>query len=614
MRLYSFTNQCILVFLLQIGLTSLQSQGPASIEYVKLIEFNSEKSLDPVLVNDNLKKILKRDISLIQTELMDRDRNPIAVRLELKQFSQVGQGNSKYYSGTIIDQPTSLVTLKVKKGIIEAMISDRFGNYRINAAGDGISFGDDQFINKQWECASSTQSFADQKNFAQKDQRRLKSFEGDTISVYFECDFEMYQSFGSSVNATVEYVNDLFHQVSTIYQNEGITIVIEDIYVWQSPDPYSKSSVQAALISFKDNVGPFNATFAHLLSTYNNLNGGIALINGICNDNNAFAYSNLDGDLGQQGVYSWDVHVVTHELGHNLGSPHTHDCAWGPNGDEAIDACGGPPPSCDNAPIPPQGGTIMSYCHQTAVGVNFSLGFGAEPGDLIRSTIENCLPDEGENCALATEIFGSTTIQIADITTGSGAFHSDAVHARWFYFIPPENGTIDISSCNEGIDTRLYLYTGECIDLGLIGSSDDDCLSGNGYFYASTLENINVLAGETYFIEWDDKWSQEGFAFAFTFTSDLSTCSNGVMDGNETGIDCGGICEPCMEPCSDTSIPMVVDTLIAHRSMDTIKYSGRVDENGDLQVYSSLEIVLEPGFEISNNGLFEVNINDCIQN
>jgi hypothetical protein len=28
------------------------------------------------------------------------------------------------------------------------------------------------------------------------------------------------------------------------------------------------------------------------------------------------------------GDQTWDVEVIAHELGHNLGSPHTHSCAW----------------------------------------------------------------------------------------------------------------------------------------------------------------------------------------------------------------------------------------------------------------------------------------------
>ena len=341
------------------------------------------------------------------------------------------------------------------------------------------------------------------------------------------------------------------------------------------------------------------------------LSGGIALINGLCNSGNAYAYSNIDGVLGQQGVYTWDVHVVAHEIGHNLGSPHTHDCAWGINGDEAIDACGGPAPSCDDAPIPQEGGTIMSYCHQTNVGVNFSLGFGQEPGNLIRNTIDLCLPEFGENCSQPEVIQNSGTYTINEIISGSSASHSDAIHAKWYQFTPFENGRISIASCEQGVDTRLYLYSGTCDNLIEISNSDDDCHSGSGYFYASEINEIPVSNGQTYFIEWDDKWTSNGFEFSFDFTPDSYTCDNGIQDGDETGIDCGGSCSPCEEPCSTELLPQVVDSPIAHHTMDTLRYQGLIMNQGDLQVTSAKGIEIQEGFEISINGTFEIAIGDC---
>jgi hypothetical protein len=44
--------------------------------------------------------------------------------------------------------------------------------------------------------------------------------------------------------------------------------------------------------------------------------------------------------------------------------------------------------TCSSFPANPVGGgTIMSYCHLQAVGINLSLGFGPQPGALIRNTV-----------------------------------------------------------------------------------------------------------------------------------------------------------------------------------------------------------------------------------
>jgi hypothetical protein len=88
------------------------------------------------------------------------------------------------------------------------------------------------------------------------------------------------------------------------------------------------------------------------------------------------------------------VEVVTHELGHNLGSWHTHSCNW-PGG--ALDNCYTPEGGCSSGPPPSNGGTIMSYCHLTGYGINFNNGFGPVPGARIRDKVlaATCLPASG---------------------------------------------------------------------------------------------------------------------------------------------------------------------------------------------------------------------------
>jgi hypothetical protein len=114
----------------------------------------------------------------------------------------------------------------------------------------------------------------------------------------------------------------------------------------------------------------------------------------LCRKSRGHAYSGVGRSFQEIPTYSWSVNVVTHEIGHNLGSRHTHDCVWNGNA-TAIDRCGiqagyGSSSSCNSsAPIPPAG-TVMSYCHLVGSSrVDLALGFGDQPGDLIRDRVYN---------------------------------------------------------------------------------------------------------------------------------------------------------------------------------------------------------------------------------
>ena len=221
------------------------------------------------------------------------------------------------------------------------------------------------------------------------------------------------------------------------------------------------------------------------------------------------------------------MQVVAHEMGHNFGSSHTHDCVWGPNNNQQIDDCGSlvlGGGSCYNpsAPIVPSGGgTIMSYCHLNSVGIDFTKGFGTEPGNLIRQEHSTCMCDNS-SCTQASVLTMSGTY-FAQPSTGHGASFANATHADWFEFTPTTGGTISLGSCNEGVDSRVHVHTGTCSNLNLQITSDDDCISSApSANYASEIIDFAVTAGVTYYIEWDSRWSTASFDWTFAFVVSTS--------------------------------------------------------------------------------------------
>lgn len=237
------------------------------------------------------------------------------------------------------------------------------------------------------------------------------------VRVYFECEYDMFQEKGT-VAATSSYITNVFNVVALLYSKENITTKISQIKVWNTADSYPTSSTSAALNAFRTNGGSFNADLGHLVSRGAPTGGGVAWLNVLCNSSYNRAYSYIHSSFNNFPTYSWTVMVVTHEMGHNLGSPHTQSCSW-PGG--AIDNCYTPEGSCSPGPAPTNGGTIMSYCHLTSHGINLQNGFGTLPGNLIRSRVNgaSCLQacgGGGGGCTknkytltLVTDNYGSET-------------------------------------------------------------------------------------------------------------------------------------------------------------------------------------------------------------
>lgn len=415
----------------------------------------------------------------------------------------------------------------------------------------------------------------------------------EAVEVYFECDYDMFLNFSSDTTAVINYVTDLFAEIYLLYDSENLPILISEVVVWIGDDPYTDSS--SGLFDFQDslNQNGFNGHLAHLLTNDSGQNGGVAYIDELC-DNAPYAYSDITNAHQAYPAYSWDVQVVAHELGHNFGSRHTHDCVWGPNANEQIDDCGnvhgGGSGSCydpANPIIPSQGGTVMSYCHLDAVGIDFLNGFGPEPGTLMREKHSDCFCDNA-TCQSAQELVLSGTYG-GHPDHGNGATSIHATHADWFYYEPLESGTLSIESCGEMVDTRLWIWSGTCEQLNFVAVSDDDCDMGNGADYASQIVSIPVSAGLRYYIEWDDRWSNQAFDFYLDF---IPNTSSNPCDG--MNLDLQGI---------------VYDTTLHAKNI--IQSNATLMSGSFISLKAGEAIQLNAGFEVQTGSILELGNEDC---
>ncbi len=259
------------------------------------------------------------------------------------------------------------------------------------------------------------------------------------VRIYYEVGFGPYTLNGSSTENTTNWATGMHNNVQTLYANDNITVAMSEIFIWTTTDPYSGNPSQI-LNQFRNTRTSFNGDVASLLR--NPATTSIAFVNALCS-NYAYNYNGVNLSYQQVPTYSWNIEAMTHEIGHNLASPHTHACFW--NGDNtAIDGCGpasGNSEGC-NAPLPTNGGTIMSYCHLvSSVGINFAHGFGEQPATLIRNTIESkgCL---GMDCVTSCAI----TIQganVTDVTQNSATVTiTDNQGTEWKYRLSTYDGTV----------------------------------------------------------------------------------------------------------------------------------------------------------------------------
>jgi Metallo-peptidase family M12 len=238
----------------------------------------------------------------------------------------------------------------------------------------------------------------------------------EPIDIYFEADYQIFLNNGSNVTNVVNYVTALFNVVNVLYENDSVNTKISAIKVWDIADPYVLLATSSPVLSaFANNMNVgFPGDVAHFLSQ-RGLGGGVAYLNVLCSGNSSktAVSGNLSNSFGAFPIYSWSVMVIAHELGHNFGSPHTQSCSW-PGG--AIDTCYATEVGCPKGPAPINGGTIMSYCHLTSYGINFTNGFGPKPSERIKLRVKY-------NPCIKPGIYFETTFhnvneELADVTNG----------------------------------------------------------------------------------------------------------------------------------------------------------------------------------------------------
>ncbi|MGN7863787.1 T9SS type A sorting domain-containing protein [Chryseobacterium sp. 22458] len=271
-----------------------------------------------------------------------------------------------------------------------------------------------------------------------------KTLTQNCVRIYYEICYKPYQNNGSNTTTVTNWITAVHNNIATLYTNDDIRTALNEVYIWTTADPYTGTPGNN-LAKFSANRQVFNGDLAHLINAPSTTS--VAYLNSLCKTY-AHAYSGINQTYNNVPVYSWTIQAMTHEMGHSLGSPHTHACAWNGN-NTPIDWCGptAMPSIITNegltctSNVLPASGTIMSYCHlMPGIGINFSNGFGDQPAALIRNTIDS-KPCLGTNCT--TSCIPSISSVLATSTTQNSAsiLITDAISSSWKYKVTKLDGT-----------------------------------------------------------------------------------------------------------------------------------------------------------------------------
>jgi hypothetical protein len=243
--------------------------------------------------------------------------------------------------------------------------------------------------------------------------------------VAVETDWELYAQLGSS-DAVVAHVADLFAVVGGVYRRDlGADLLLGDLFVWaDAADPFTvESDFFAALYELGDHwhaehLAVPRAT-VHFVSGKSGLLGGVAYHGVLCrpdtpvNGHWGGGYS-LTGSHGVFGQFR-DLFLFAHELGHNFRAYHTHCFNDLPlPGDPEIDRCRAGEVrndghACYAGPesMPPDGGSIMSYCHLLGGGydnITLALGRAGAYGERSERVVERMWAHvQSVGCLVPTE-------------------------------------------------------------------------------------------------------------------------------------------------------------------------------------------------------------------
>ncbi len=278
------------------------------------------------------------------------------------------------------------------------------------------------------------------------------------LNLAIDGDQAYWQLFNDDQDA-LDYIAMVLGAISDIYIRDlNFRVALRFARIWPTGgEPFSATNLSGFRTYWLNNEDMTGLNLVHMFSGRRDTSyGGIAYLTDACSGSafgiDAFMLGGFPQPFGLPHLGNWDVQVAAHEMGHNLGTPHTHDY------DPPVDTC---------AQGSNQRGTIMSYCHTRPGGLlNTDIRMHAVTQDIIAT--DN---PPGAGSCLWHDCNGNLVNDVTDITSG---------------FSPDANGDQIPDECQDcngnGILDPIEIAGGAASDVNLNGLPDaceNDC-NGNG--------------------------------------------------------------------------------------------------------------------------------------
>ncbi len=101
--------------------------------------------------------------------------------------------------------------------------------------------------------------------------------------------------------------------------------------------------------------------------------------------------------------------------------------------------------------------------------------------------------------------------------------------------------------------------------------------------------------------------------YLVTRDEDAVTCEDGMQNGDETGVDCGGACAPCAGNClaTYTKNDMPISGIETIAAADSIMSVAQINGTANITYQAGKAIILKPGFQVSAGADFLATIANC---